>query len=73
MIDLAAASILVRELSSAQYEAPPASRRGGPQPSRIGPQAEVRRQGVLRRVASLLTPRSTEGTWPRRNSRTSAC
>ena len=28
MLDLAAASILARELSSAQYEAPPASRRG---------------------------------------------
>jgi hypothetical protein len=67
MIDLAAASILARDLTEEHL-------RGGrpaPPPRVSGVRAE--RRGWIRRVASLLRQRSTEETWQPRRSPTSAC
>jgi hypothetical protein len=62
MIDLAAAAVLVRELTEQQLEGK------APPPRRKAP----RRTWVLR-VASAVTQRRTEEPWPPRKSRTSAC
>ena len=78
MLNLAAAAILVRELTSEQLEgATHGERSTGPTPRRAaGPTIAAvppRRRTWIRGVASLVTQRSTEETWPRRKSRTSAC
>jgi hypothetical protein len=93
MIDLAAASVLVRELTEQHLTGanatPPGGARAkngaGPLPgsgaatatasgaSAGTPPAPLGRPTWIGRVASLLTRRSTEETWPRRKSRTSAC
>ena len=73
MIDLAVAAILVRERTEEQFESTPPRRPGGASPGRPDSAAQIPPQGGFRRVASLLVPRNTEGTWPRSRSRTSAC
>lgn len=77
MINLAAAAVLVRELTSGQLEGAThgqPSRLSAPAPAEAGPAGERTAQpGWIRRVASLVTQRRTEETWPRRKSRTSAC
>ena len=79
MIHLAAAGVLVRELSSQHLEGATHGRRSqapAPGPAGAHPVAADDRepqQSWIRRVASFVTQRSTEETWPRRKSRTSAC
>ena len=71
MINLAAAAVLVRELTERQFEAappPPVRRPGAPHyPDRDRP-AHVPSQRLASRVASVLTH-----AWPLGKSRTSAC
>jgi hypothetical protein len=75
MLTLAAAAIFARELTEEHLEGATHGS-GSPRPSRRpGPRSEARaaHPGWVLRVASLVTQRSTEETWPRRKSRTSAC
>jgi hypothetical protein len=80
MIDLAAAAVLVRELTEerlghAQPRRQVAGERhgaGAAAPSPL-PSARPPRRAWLLRVASLVTQRSSEETWPRGRSRTSGC
>jgi hypothetical protein len=75
MLTLAAAAIFARELTEDHLEGATHGS-GSPRPSRRpGTRREARaaRPAWILRVASLLTQRSTEETWPRRKSRTSAC
>jgi hypothetical protein len=60
MINLAAAAILVRELTEQQFREPP--------PADPDPPAHVPSRGFVRRVASLVT-----ASWPLGKSPTSAC
>ena len=62
MIDLAAAAVLARDLTEQRLE-------GTPPP----PKRKPRRPAWILRVASAVTQRRTEETWPPRKSRTSAC
>jgi hypothetical protein len=76
MLNLAAAAVLVRDLTHEQL-AGATHRDRSPAPRRaaaptVAPAPGARRAWILR-VASLVTQRSTEETWPRRKSRTSAC
>jgi hypothetical protein len=77
MINLAAAGILVRDLTSRHLEGAthgPPSRTPAPPAAAVQAAGEpIAQPGWIRRVASLVTQRGTEETWPRRKSRTSAC
>lgn len=74
MIDLAAAAIFAREATAEQFRADPghAGRPGTPRTATPARPPRARRS-AWRRVASLVTPRSTEETWPSTKSPTSAC
>jgi hypothetical protein len=78
MINLAAAAIFARELTEEHLagathgSGSPRAPRGSDARTPASPTHRVRR-GWMLRVASLVTQRSTEETWPRRKSRTSAC
>jgi hypothetical protein len=81
MLNLAAAAIFARELTEEHLEgathgsgSPRAPRSSGALAGAPSgrPAHRARRRWILR-VASLVTQRSTEETWPRRKSRTSAC
>jgi hypothetical protein len=75
MLTLAAAAIFARELTEDHLEGATHGS-GSPRPShRPSPRGEARpaRRAWVVRVASLVTQRSLEETWPRRKSRTSAC
>jgi hypothetical protein len=75
MLTLTAAAIFARELTEEHLEGAThgsGSPRGSRRPrARAG--ARRPRLGWILRVASPVTQRSTEETWPRRKSRTSAC
>jgi hypothetical protein len=81
MINLAAAAIFARELTE-EHLAGATHDSGSPTAARpsgalAGERSDVAAHGLRRgwilRVASFVTRRSTEETWPRRKSRTSAC
>jgi hypothetical protein len=62
MIDLAAAAVLARDLTEQHLEGKP-----------LPPRRKPKRRAWILRVASVVTQRRTEETWPPRKSRTSAC
>jgi hypothetical protein len=62
MINLAAAAVLVRELTEQQF------REALPAPADPDPPPQVPRRGFVRRVASLVS-----ASWPLGKSPTSAC
>ena len=70
MVDLAVAAILSRAGMEEQFEM---GRRGTPPAAPDAQSAQVQPRARFLRVASLVTRRSTEETWPRSRSRTSAC
>jgi hypothetical protein len=75
MLTLAAAAIFARELTEEHLKGATHDSGSLRPPPRPGPRSGTRpaRPAWVLRVASLVTQRSTEETWPRRKSRTSAC